>query len=770
MVSVVSSTGTLFLDFGVVLLAAGAVALLFYYLKQPVVLGYLLAGFLVGPFSPLGHSFVSDAEVMGFLGELGIVFLLFALGLEFNLRKLKKVGAVAIVAGTIEIAIMLGLGYGLGQLFGWTPMQSIFLGAIISISSTTVIVKVLAEMGKKDEDWAQTTFGILIIEDVLAVLILTALSSAGATGNFAPDQIASLLWKLGVFLGAALLLGLLAAPRLVDRLTFLKVEEVMVIVAASLGVGMALLAGGLGFSAGLGAFVAGALMAESPRVEKVAHKIEPVRDIFTAIFFVTVGAALEPAALLANWGAILTVTAVVIVGKILAVSFAVFVTGAAPGKALRVGTTLSQIGEFGFIIAALAVTLGHAAPGLYAIAIAAAAISAFTTPYFIRATPKLLGLAGRALPTGAHAYLTSYGQWLNRVGKSDKKDPERRAIRVNLLTATLNGAVIISIFVAGAQLSDRIHGWLNARIGGELALGSEWLVISLVASPFAFMWIMEVRQVIHSLGRLAVPRKLRGAGVTQTEKLVRRTLTFATILGTAIFCIVAGSFVVPDILPVLGIAAVGVGGSTLLLGRSLRRFHAEVERTVEKLAAEEHLTKHETVRVLEEGHAWGAGIRDVTLPAVSGGAGRTIGRLRLRELTGASIVSLHRGDHATLNPTPDTLLEGGDRLVLVGEADSLIRAEEILLGRELGIEGGATEHELPHDSPWADRPLADLSLNGAELLVVRRGGVELRPQPNLTLQASDILVISGTDEEVRRALELLAQRRVEIGPGPRNAG
>ena len=222
-----AAASDLFLDFGIILLVAGAVALLFHYLKQPVVLGYLLAGVFLGPFSP-GPSFVSDSEVMTFFGEIGIVFLLFALGFEFNLRKLKKVGVVAILAGTIEIAIMLGLGYALGQFLGWTSLQSIFLGAIMSISSTTVIVKVLAEMGKKDEEWAQTALGILIIEDVLAVLILTALSSAGATGNFAPGELVPLLYKLGVFLGAALLLGLLFAPRLVDKLAGLRVEEVMV--------------------------------------------------------------------------------------------------------------------------------------------------------------------------------------------------------------------------------------------------------------------------------------------------------------------------------------------------------------------------------------------------------------------------------------------------------------------------------------------------------------------------------------------------------------
>lgn len=760
-----SSTGTLFVDFGVVLLAAGAVALLFYYLKQPVVLGYLLAGFLVGPFSPLGHSFVSDVEVMTFLAELGVVFLLFALGLEFNLSKLKKVGPTAIVAGTIQSAVMIGIGYALGLAFGWTPLQSVFLGAIMAISSTAIIVKVLAELGQKDEDWAQVAFGILIVEDILAVLILTALSSAGATGNFAPDQLASLVWKLGVFIGAVLLLGLLAGPRIVDKLNFLKVEEIVVIVAASIGVGMAILAGSLGFSAGLGAFVAGALLAESPRIEKIVHKIEPLRDVFTAIFFVTVGAALEPAALVAHWRPILVVTAAVIVGKIVAATFATFVTGASPSKSLRVGMALAQIGEFSFIIAALAVTLGSAPPGLYAIAIAATALSAFSSPYLIRASPALVRILSRSLPSGLHAYFSTYGAWLRRVRKSDKKDSEWRAIRVNLLTATLNGAVLIAIFAAGAVLVDDLQAWLANRLPVEgLAFSAGWLAISILAAPFAFMWTIEARQIIHSLAHLAVPEKLRATGkVTHTEKLIRRTFAFATTVGVAIFCVVAGSFVVPNILPVLGLAIVGVGGITLVLGRSLRRFHAEVERAVEKLAGDESLPREECVRVLEEAHAWGAATREVTLPEVSGGAGRTLARLRLRDLTGATVVSIHNGTlPPVLNPAAETRLNPGDRLLLVGEPEGLTRAEEILLGRELGIDGGASEHTLAHDSPFAGRRVADLPLHSAELLLVRQAGEERAPTPTLELSAGDVLVLSGTHDEVSQAIAALSARRLVI--------
>lgn len=743
----------LFLDFGMILLVAGAVALLFYKLRQPVVLGYLLAGFLVGPFSP-GPSFVSDVEVMGFLGEIGIVFLLFALGLEFNLGKVRKVGAVAILAGTIEIALMLGLGYGLGQLLGWTPLQSIFLGAIMSISSTTVIVKVLTEMKKKDEDWAQTAFGILIIEDVLAVLILTALSSAGATGGFAPGQLGALLWKLGVFLGAAVLLGLLFAPRIVDRLAVVKVEEVMVILATGIGFGMAILAAYLGFSAGLGAFVAGALLAESPRVAKIEQRITPLRDVFTAIFFVTVGAALDPAAVLANWLPILLITLAVVGGKILAVGFATFVTGAQPSKALRVGMTLAQIGEFAFIIAALAVGLGAADASLYAIAITVCALSAFLTPYLIRASPGVARSLARAVPTGVHAYATTYSAWVARMRRSDRRGEEWRAIRRNAVTASLNGAVIVALFAAAATFGEAIP----ARF--RIIANAHWILASLLITPFAYMWVREVQHIIVNLARLAVPQRLRHVDPTTAERLLRRTFALVAIVLTAAVCILIAGVFVENVLPVLALAAIGVVIGSVVLGQSLGRFHDEVERTLENMtggAAKHAATREEAMHMLEHAHAWGAGGREVRLPTLSGAGGRSIGALRLRELTGASVVSVHRDetDAPITNPGPALVFAAGDIVMLVGDDASLTRAEEILLGRDLGIEGGATEVRLP--ARFAGSLLRDAPITeGVDVLLVWRAGSPVAAEPHLLLADGDVLVLTGADDAVEATRIALA--------------
>lgn len=743
----------LFRDFAVVLVAAGGAALLFHYLRQPVVLGYLLAGFIVGPFSP-GPSFVGDAQVMEFLGAIGIAFLLFALGLEFNVRRLLKVGAGVAVAGIIETLGMMALGFWIGRLMGWDPMPSLFLGAVMSISSTTIVVKLLAERGDKDQEWAQTAFGLLIMEDILAVLILTALGTAGATGDFHVGQITGLVSRLGLFLGAALLLGLVAAPRIVDRLALLKTPEVTVILTAGIGMGMALLAAELGFSPGLGAFVAGALLAESPKVERLAHRIEPLRDVFTAIFFVTVGAALDPATVARDWRLILVVAAAVIVGKVALVSLGSFIGGARPSTAMRVGMTLAQVGEFGFIIAALGIGLGAADARLYGVAVAVCDITAFTTPYLIRTSPFVVAAIGRRLPTGLHAFLAVYGSWLKRASGT-KGDPLRRDIRIHALTAVLAGAALAGVFLLGTHNAAFVQGvlaWVlpEGWASGWAAGWGVWAVVGLAASPFAFLLVREVNEIVDALAKLAVPRRLRSADATSTEHLLRRTFGLVAWVGLGLGAVFAASFVVQNVVYAALASAIGIVAGSLLLGRSLGRFHREVERTVGQLAQSAGVSQAEALHVVEHTHAWGASSRRVHVPAIGGGADRAIGQLRIRELTGAGIAQVRRAGRAIMNPNAGHVLRPGDSVLLIGETDAVMRGAEILLGRDLGITGGATEFPIPDGSPLVGRKAADMRLSeGLLLLAVRRDGAAIALE-GLTLRPGDVLVVSGPQEAVDR--------------------
>ena len=339
-------------DLAVVMIAAGIVTVLFQRLKQPVVLGYIVAGILIGPhFSTLilggdGLKLVHERETIESLAELGMVFLMFSLGLEFNLRKLGRVAATALVAAPLAIMLMVFLGYQVGQLMGWTTVSSLFLGAVISIASTSVIVKVLREMKREREPFAELIYGILIVEDLLGVVMIVLLTGIASTGDLGVQSMLISTGKLLVFLVTVLVLGLLVVPRLLNFVARFESNERLLVAVLGLCFGTSLVAAKLGFSVALGAFLVGAVMAESSQIHRIESLVEPVRDLFIAVFFVAIGMLVEPLLLWEHLVPILGISAVVIVGQVVGNTFGTVVAGHDLRTAVRVGTGLSQIGEF----------------------------------------------------------------------------------------------------------------------------------------------------------------------------------------------------------------------------------------------------------------------------------------------------------------------------------------------------------------------------------------------------------------------------------------
>src|SRR6185369_15724191 len=343
-------------DLAVVMIVAGLVTILCHRFKQPVVLGYILAGVIIGPHTP-PFPLVHEQETIRTLAELGVILLMFSLGLEFSLRKLKRVGRTAFVVAFLEIALMFWLGYEIGRWFDWSAMDSIFLGAMLSISSTTIIIKALAELGKSRESFAELIFGVLIIEDMLAIVMLALLSGIAITGGLTAGEAAATVGKLTLFLVAALVIGLLTVPRLVSYVARFKSNEMLLVTALALCFGFSLLAAKMGYSVALGAFLVGALVAEAREIGKVEALCEPVRDMFSAIFFVAIGLMIDPKMLLKHWLPVLVITLAVVLGKILSCTFGAVVAGNDGRNSLRVGMGLAQIGEFSFIIASLGLSL-----------------------------------------------------------------------------------------------------------------------------------------------------------------------------------------------------------------------------------------------------------------------------------------------------------------------------------------------------------------------------------------------------------------------------
>ncbi|MFA9441225.1 cation:proton antiporter [Uliginosibacterium sp. sgz301328] len=440
-------------DLAVVMLVAGVVTVLFHRFRQPVVLGYIVAGVIIGPYTP-PFQLIKDEHTIQTLAELGVVFLLFSLGLEFSIRKLFRVGAAALAGALAEIALMMWVGYEIGMFFDWGTMNSIFLGAMLAVSSTTIIIKALNDLGYKNEQFAQVVFGILIVEDILAIAMIVLLSAIATTGAVSTGAVFATLGKLSLFMVVSLVLGILIVPRLLSYVASFNNNEMLLVTVLGLCFAFCLLVVKLEYSLALGAFVIGAIMAEARELHTVERLIEPVRDMFSAIFFVAIGLLLDPRILVEYWEPVAIITVAVVIGKVISCGLGAFAAGQDGRTSLRIGMSLSQIGEFSFIIASLGVSLKVTSGFLYPVAVAVSAVTALLTPYLIRlADPLSLHLA-RAMPRRVAQFANAYTEKLRAMRPEGERAMLARIIQRILLQIGINFSLVVAVFLAAAFLID----------------------------------------------------------------------------------------------------------------------------------------------------------------------------------------------------------------------------------------------------------------------------------------------------------------------------
>lgn len=373
----------LVIDLALILTIAGFVTLVFRWIKQPLVLGYLLTGILLGPQITLFPTVV-EVESVKVWAELGVIFLLFVLGLEFSFKKLREVGKTATIAAAFEVVVMTFLGYAAGWLLGWNLMDSLFLGGILAISSTTIIVKAFDEQGVKTQLFAGLVFGILVIEDLFAILLLAILSSIGATKSLEGVALLKQVGLLGAFLLIVIPLGLWLTPRFFKLIRSQLNDETRVIVSLALCLGLVALSTYAGFSSALGAFLMGAFMGETSEGERVERFLKPIRDLFGAVFFTSVGMLVDIHSIMSHLPLVIFISVVTIVGKIFSTMAGALMAGQDRKTSFQTGLCLAQIGEFSFIIATLGLSLNVIRPELYPLAVAVALISTFSTPYLVK--------------------------------------------------------------------------------------------------------------------------------------------------------------------------------------------------------------------------------------------------------------------------------------------------------------------------------------------------------------------------------------------------
>jgi CPA2 family monovalent cation:H+ antiporter-2 len=684
----------------VVLGVAAVTTVVFQRLHQPVVLGYILAGFIVGPNVPV--PLVADREIVQTLSELGVILLMFSLGLEFSLGKLFKLGPTAGLTALLQSSLMVWLGFVTGQLFGWSTVESLFCGAIIAISSTTIIAKAFDEQ-KIRGPLRELVVGVLIVEDLIAILLMAILTAvASGTGLSAADM-AMTVGKLALFLVALIAIGLLLVPRVMRAIVRLGRPETTLVASVGFCFGVSLLAHELGYSVALGAFIAGSLIAESGEGPTIEHLVTPVRDIFAAIFFVSVGVLIDPSLIARHWPVIVALTLVVVVGKVVGVSIGAFLTGNSVRTSVKAGMSLAQIGEFSFIIAGLGLSLNATGDFLYPIAVAVSAITTLTTPWLIRASGPVATFVDRKMPRPIQTFLALYGSWVEQYrsgaqSTSTRGSALRRLIRLLALDVTLLAALAIGTSVTLSPFTRFVGKRLG--VGETIAKGALILLAIALAVPLVTGMVRVARQLGLAISEVALPAVPEGAldlAATPRRALVV-TLQLATLLLTGLpFLAVTQPFLGGVYGPALfGVLLLALGfafwrGATELQGH----VRAGSQAIIEALIAQARPSNPRPASAHDPANAVQAELflrtslpgmgqpTPVQLDPSSPSIGKSLAELNLRGVTGATVLAITRGDAGVLIPTAKEVLRAGDTLALAGTHEAIDDAKQFLAGGQV---------------------------------------------------------------------------------------
>lgn len=746
-------------DLAVVTIVAALTSLVFQRLRLPLVFGLLAAGVIIGPHTP-PFSLVQDEGNLQTLADFGVVLILFGLGLDFNLRTIRRVGVAAVAVMTVEVLLMLWLGYEAGILFGWSRLDAIFLGAMLSVSSTAIIVSVLRELGRLDLESSRVVFAVLVLEDLAAILILVLLGGYAATGALPLKEAALVGARMCLFLFGGLVVGLLVIPRFLDAVVTRYRSEVTVLAVLGLALGAGILSHLAGFHVGLGAFLAGALASEAKKKHLVEERFRPIHDLFGAVFFVSIGTLVNFVDLAAYWQPVLLITVVIVVGKLVSGGLATFLAGYSPRTSIEVGSSLAQIGEFSFVIAAVGLASGKMSGFLFPVIVGAAALTSFASPLMIRFAPQLGKTLGRAMPAPARTFAAVYTNWMEGLrAPSGGPTTEARLARRRAV-----GAGVIAAAVLGAALVMQGSGtaWCSALLGSQAAGALVyWGAVLVVAGPLLFETARELARWTDAVQAARGPSKAPALGV---RAMVRSTLYVAAVLVLGLPVMVATAPFIRGPVVFLVWATI-VALALVALGGGVRRLHRRLHENVEALLNEESAGAVPVPEVLQAVVAKGLTgpleTQTMTIDSNAWVVGRPIAETGLRTHTGASILVVNRGT-GQVPAGPSLTLLPGDDVVLLGSREQTDAAKTLLARRaEAGLTKPMQPGQLavPDGSPLAGKTLAESEIRvrfGIQVVAIQRAGkVIANPNPGERLLPGDVLVALGTDQSLLHAQQAL---------------
>jgi CPA2 family monovalent cation:H+ antiporter-2 len=672
-------------DLAVVVGVAAATTVVFQRLRMPTVLGYLGAGLIVGPYLPV--PLFADPGRVEALSHFGVVLVMFAIGLEFRLSRLVRVLPVAGPTALIEVSFLMWCGTSLGKLLGWTTIEALLLGAAVSISSTMLVSKVYDQTPVRD-DARELVLGMLVVQDVLAIALIAAMTAIVAGGAVSADELVGLFARLGGVLVAIVAIGLLVVPRLVRSVARLGGTETLTVLAAGLCFGIGVLAEELGFSVALGAFVAGVLVSESGDGERVERLITPIRDLFAAVFFVSIGMTVDPMLAWRSLPISLVLIGIVVLGQFLVVTTAGTLAGNGLRRSLLAGLSLGQIGEFGFILVAIGTAAGIVRPELKTVVVTVAVGTALSTPLVLRQSDRVLRLADRLVPARLQNLLCIYESWFERVragGTRASRNRVRHSIRALAVDAVVVVTIVGVLLVWEEPLAQRVAATFG--IGARPSEILLFVFAVVLSGPFIFGLVRNARVLSDEVVDRALGRAESAISKldTPTRRLLGGTIRLLVLLAVG----APMAALLRPLLPAPLFAALILAAFALAMivlwrraGDAADEIRSGASRLADAIARQAAPSSNDQPSVMTSLEATLPSlgtVERIPLNEASAAVGRTIAQVDLRALTGATILAVLRDDERILGPHGSEVLRVGDVLAVTGSREARHLAEELLL-------------------------------------------------------------------------------------------
>ena len=738
-------------DLAVILVAAGIFTVISKALKQPLILGYIVAGFIVGPHLGLFPEFSSTESVEQW-SEIGIIFLLFALGLEFSFKKLIKVGSSALIMAVSKFIGMFVLGMIAGYALKWSTMESIFLGGLLSMSSTTIIIKAYDEMGLKKSPHAPLVFGTLVVEDLIAILLLVLLSTLAVSNKFAGGEMLWGICKLGFFLVLWFLIGIYVIPTLFRKAHKYLNDEILLIASIGLCFAMVAIASLAGFSSALGAFVMGSILSETIEGERIEHLVKSLKDLFGAVFFVSVGMMMDPAVIAEHWGTVLVITIVTIVGIVIFSSSGVLLAGKGLKNAIHSGFSLAQLGEFAFIIASLGCSLGVMRDFIYPVIIAVSVITTFTTPYMIKAADPVIKFLEDKLPKKILDRIeTDQTEGSKRTAAEESE--WKRLLKAYFLRVGLYGILLLAILIGSKLYLDpfvhKVLPKLNETIADCLTVG----ITLVVMSPFIYGLSVSSGS-ITSPARKLLEEKPSNCWPILSLMLIRSFLSIACVLEVFMAHFrLSGWFIV--IVSAAGIVFF------YLARRSAHRYSPIEKQFMSNLNQKEEMARSKapvTSSIQDKLSGYNVHLAPLVVSPDSEFIGRELQFIPVIRESGVNIVKIQRGTHSIFIPQGKERIYPHDRLLAVGtdeQINEFIKAMDSSVKESEGSQADEFIVEkvcLSSESYLTGKVLKEMDMRSSGCMVIsilRDGRFDTNPKADIRFKEGDVVWIAGTKDGCR---------------------